>query len=217
MADNDSRQGKAYFDRAILEWTAKVHAPHDAGLQRAFDAPERHGLPPIQVAPSEGKLLEVLLRLAQAKTVVELGTLAGYSTLRLARALPAGGKVYSLESDVAHANIARANVEAAGLTDTVEVLVGKALDVLPALEAKGPFCAVFIDADKENYDRYGRWAAKHVRKGGLLLGDNAFLFEELLHDTPRAQAMRRFHEEAVAAFDTVCIPTPDGLLLGVKR
>ncbi len=217
MADNDSRQGKSYFNKAILDWTAAVHAPHDAGLQQAFDAPARHGLPPIQVAPSEGKLLELLLRLAQARTVVELGTLAGYSTLRLARALPAGGKVYSLESDPRHAAIARDNVAAAGLSAKVEVLEGKALDVLPSLEAKGPFCAVFIDADKENYDRYGRWAAAHVRTGGLLLGDNAFLFEELLDDTPRALAMRRFHEEARAAFDTVCIPTPDGILLGVKR
>lgn len=217
MADDDSRQGRSYFTREILQWTARVHAPHDAGLQRAFDAPAQHGLPAIQVAESEGKLLELLLRLVQARRVVEVGTLAGYSTLRLARALPPDGKVYSIELDPKHAGIARANARAAGLEDRVDVRVGKALDVLPTLEDLGPFCAVFIDADKENYDRYGRWAARHVRPGGLLLGDNAFLFQELLDDTPRAQAMRRFHEEARAAFDTVCIPTPDGILLGVKR
>jgi caffeoyl-CoA O-methyltransferase len=103
------------------------------------------------------------------------------------------------------------------VANKVEVLVGAGLQVLPSLERHGPFDAVFIDADKENYDGYGRWAARHLRPGGLLLGDNAYLFGELLADDARAAAMRRFHEEAAAAFDTTCIPTPDGLLLGIRR
>jgi caffeoyl-CoA O-methyltransferase len=177
----------------------------------------RAGMPSIQVAPSEGKLLELLLRMVGATKVVELGTLAGYSAIRLARALPADGRLWTIELDTAHAEVARARVAAAGLSSRVEVCVGRGVDVLPTLEAHGPFCAVFIDADKESYDVYGRWAARHVRKGGVLLGDNSFLFGQLLDDSPRAAVMRRFHEEARAAFDTVNIPTPDGLLLGLKR
>jgi caffeoyl-CoA O-methyltransferase len=217
MADTESRAGLVYFTRALLDWTTQCHAPHDEALQRAFDAPKAHGLPAIQLAPSEARLTELLLRLAGARRVVEVGTLAGYSALRLARGLPADGHVHTIESDAKHAEVARDVIAAAGESDRITVHVGPALEVLPTLEAHGPFCGVFIDADKENYDAYGRWAARHVRPGGLLLGDNVFLFSHLLDDSPRAAAMRRFHEEARAHFDTVCIPTPDGLLLGIKR
>lgn len=217
MADSDSRSGQTYFTGKILDWCDATHAPHDEGLMHAFEAPARSGLPAIQVAPSEGKLLELLLRLAGAKKVVEVGTLAGYSAIRLARALPADGKVWTIEFDPRHAAVAKDSIAKAGLSSKVEVCIGRGVDVLPTLEQFGPFCAVFIDADKETYDVYGRWAARHVRSGGLLLGDNSFLFSTLLDDLPRAAVMRRFHEEARQAFDTVNIPTPDGLLLGLKR
>ncbi len=217
MADAASRTGRTYFTGPLLEWCDQVHAPHDEALQRAYDAPTAAGMPPIHVAPSEGKLLELLLRMVGAKKVVELGTLAGYSAIRMARALPEGGKVWSIEFDERHAEVARTSIARAGLSGTIEVCVGRGVDVLPTLEAHGPFCAVFIDADKESYDVYGRWAAAHVRQGGLLLGDNSFFFANLLHDTPVAAAMRRFHEEARAVFETVNVPTPDGLLVGVKR
>lgn len=217
MADNDSRAGLVYFTRELLDWTTKVHAPHDAALQQAFDAPAAHGMPAIQLAPSEAKLTELLLRLAGARKVVEVGTLAGFSALRLARALPPDGEVHTIEFDPKHAAVAREVIEQAGESKRITVHVGRGVDVLPTLEAKGPFCGIFIDADKESYDLYGRWAAKHLRKGGLLLGDNVFLFNQLLEDSPRAAAMRRFHEEAKQHFDTVCIPTPDGMLLGVRR
>ncbi|MCA2980865.1 MAG: O-methyltransferase [Myxococcaceae bacterium] len=217
MADANSRSGQVYFDGRVLDWCDQTHAPHDAGLARAFAAPERAGMPPIHVAPSEGKLLELLLRMVGARRVVELGTLAGYSALRLARALPPDGRLWTVELDARHADVAREVVAAAELSSKVEVCVGRGVDVLPSLEAHGPFCAVFIDADKEAYDVYGRWAARHVRPGGLLLGDNSFLFGELLADSPRAAVMRRFHEEARAHFDTVNVPTPDGLLVGLRR
>jgi caffeoyl-CoA O-methyltransferase len=113
--------------------------------------------------------------------------------------------------------VARRSLADAGLGDRVEVLEGAALEVLERLAPQGPFDAVFIDADKGNYDRYGRWARHHLRPGGLLLGDNAYFFGRLLEDSAEAAAMRRFHEEAAQAFDTVCMPTPDGLLLGIKR
>ena len=217
MADSDSRKGSPYSTPELLEYLEKLHAPHDAALAQAFEAPARDGLPAIQVAPSEGKMLELMLRMIGAKKVVEVGTLAGYSTIRLGRALPPGGKVWSLELDEKHARVARRNLEAAGVAERSEVLVGAALEVLPKLEAHGPFDAVFIDADKERYDAYGRWAAKHTRPGGLLLGDNAYYFGKLMEDSEAAKAMRRFHEEATAAFDTVCVPTPDGMLLGVRK
>ncbi len=217
VADPDSRAGQRYTTPEILDWVARVHAPHDAALARAFDAPEKHDMPAIQLGPSEGKTLELLLKLAGARRVVEIGTLAGYSAIRAARALPAEGHVHSVEFDPKHARVARENVAAAGLAGRITVHEGRALDVLPGLVPFGPFDAVFIDADKANYDRYGRWAAGNTRPGGLLVGDNAFLFGRLLEDSPEAAAMRRFHEEARENFDTVCLPTPDGMLLGVRR
>lgn len=217
MADTDSRAGLVYFTRALLDWTTQLHAPHDAALQQAFDAPGKHGMPAIQLAPSEARLTELLLKLAGAKKVVEVGTLAGYSAVRMARALPADGELHTIEFDPRHAEVARDVIAQAGESKRVHVHVGAGVDVLPTLEGRGPFCGIFIDADKESYDLYGRWAAKHLRPGGLLIGDNVFLFSQLLDDTPKAAAMRRFHEEAKQHFDTVCIPTPDGLLLGIKR
>jgi caffeoyl-CoA O-methyltransferase len=217
MADNDSRAGLVYFTRELLDWTTQLHASNDPALQQAFDAPSKHGMPAIQLAPSEARLTELLLKLAGAKKVVEVGTLAGYSALRMARALPPDGEVHTIEYDARHAEVAREVIAAANETKRVHVYVGRGVDVLPTLEAKGPFDGIFIDADKESYDLYGRWAAKHLRKGGVLIGDNVFLFSQLLEDSPRAAAMRRFHEEAKAHFDTVCIPTPDGLLLGIKK
>lgn len=218
MADDASRTGATYLTSEILSYVAGLHAPHDPALQAAFDAPGRHAMPAVQVGPSEGKLLGVLLRLVGARSVVEIGTLAGYSALHLARAVGPDGKVFCLESNEAHARVARENLAAAGLAGVAEVLVGPALETLPSIAAHGPFDAVFIDADKANYDAYGRWAAANVRPGGLLLGDNAFFFGNLLDPAdPAAAAMRRFHEEAPAHFDSVCIATPDGLLLGVRR
>jgi caffeoyl-CoA O-methyltransferase len=217
MADEESRAGLSYATREILDWLARVHAPHDAGLARAFDAPSLHGMPAIQLGASEAKAVALLLRLAGARKVVEVGTLAGYSALAMARALPADGHVWTVENDPKHAHVARENLAAAGLASKVTVLEGAGLDVLPTLESLGPFDAVFIDADKRNYDRYGRWAAQNVRKGGLMIGDNAFLFGRLLEDSEEGAAMRRFHEEARETFDTVCLPTLDGMLLGVRR
>ena len=166
---------------------------------------------------SEGKLLTLLLRLAGAKKVVEFGTLAGYSAIRMAQALPPDGHLWTLELDEKHAAVARQNLATAGLSGRVEVLVGPAIQTMPRLEAEGPFDAVFLDADKGRYDIYGRWAATNLRPGGLLLVDNAYYFGQLMDGSQEAIAVRRCHEEAARAFDTVCIPTPDGFLLGIKK
>lgn len=217
MADRDSRTGARYAGPDILEWTARVHAPHDDGLERAYRAPEDRGLMAIQIGPSEGRALELLVRLIEGRRVVEIGTLAGYSALWLARAVGAQGQVWTIESDSAAADLARENIEAAGMADRVKVCVGKAQEVLPELEGQGPFDAVFVDADKKHYDWYGAWAGANLRPGGLLIGDNAYLFGKLLDDSEDAAAMRRFHEDTTRVFDSVCLPTPDGLLVGVRR
>jgi predicted O-methyltransferase YrrM len=217
MADKDSRAGLSYATREILDWLAATHAPHDSALARAFDAPAAHGMPAIQLGPSEAKAVALFLKLALARKVVEVGTLAGYSALVMARALPADGHVWTIEFDPSHARVARENVAAAGELGRITVLEGAGLAVLPTLDALGPFDAVFVDADKRNYDAYGRWAARNLRRGGLLIGDNAFLFGRLLEDSEEAAAMRRFHVEAAETFDTACLPTLDGLLVGVKR
>jgi caffeoyl-CoA O-methyltransferase len=217
VADVDSRAGARYATPEVFEWVNRVHAPHDGALAAAFTAPERSGMPAIQVGPSEGKLLTMLLSLIGARRVVEIGTLAGYSAIRIARALPEDGRLFTIEFDQKHAAVARTVIEASDVSGRVTLVEGAALDVLPSLEEYGPFDAVFIDADKGNYDAYGRWAGTNLRPGGLLLGDNAYLFGRLLEENEEAAAMRRFHEEARRSFETVCIPTPDGLLLGVKR
>jgi caffeoyl-CoA O-methyltransferase len=215
MADKDSREGKRYQTAEIIKYVNDTHAGHDNALAQAFAVPE--GIPAIQVGPSEGKLLYLLLKLANAKQVVEVGTLVGYSAIHMARALPADGHLYSIEFDPKHADVARKNIERAGLADRITVHVGSGIDVLPTLEQHGPFDAVFIDADKQSYDKYGQWATQQLRKGGLVLGDNAYLFGELLDDSDRGRAMRAFHEHVAKTCESVCMPTPDGLVVGIKR
>lgn len=215
MADNTSRAGERYTSPEILDYVSGVHARHDDALAHAFAVPA--GVPAIQVGPSEGKLLGLLVRLAGATKIVEVGTLVGYSAIHMARALPAGGRLWTIEFEPRHAELARANIAAAGVADRVTVHVGAGRDVLPTLAPHAPVDLVFIDADKVNYDFYGRWALEHLRKGGLVVGDNAYLFGELLDDSDRGRAMRAFHELVASACDSVCVPTPDGLVVGIKR
>lgn len=215
MADKDSRAGERYTTPAILDWVAEVHTPQDDGLARAFATPEH--VPAIMVGPAEGKLLALLCRLAGVNRAVEVGTLLGYSAIHIARALPPGGHLWTIEYEAEHADLAEANLAAAGVGDRVSVLRGAGVDVLPSLDALAPFDAVFLDADKVSYPHYARWALAHLRTGGLVLGDNAYLFGELMDDSDRGRAMREFHQLVAAACDSVCIPTPDGLVLGIKR
>ena len=215
MADSTSRAGHGYSTAAIVDWCNQVHVPHDAGLARAFAVPD--GVPAIMVGPSDGKLLGLLARLAAPRRAIEVGTLLGYSTIHLARGLAPGGRLWTIEFDPRHAELARANLAAAGLAEQVEVCVGAGVEVLPTLEPHGPFDLVFVDADKVSYDHYARWALTHLRPGGLLIGDNAYLFGELLAATDRGRAMRDFHQLVAASCDSVCIPTGEGLVVGVKR
>ena len=145
------------------------------GADAALDATQRDasdaGLPAISVSAAQGKFLHLLARIAGAKRILEIGTLAGYSTIWLARALPPGGRLVSLEFDSKHADVARANVARANLSSVVEIRVGRAIDSLPALAGE-PFDFVFIDADKPSTPEYFEWALKLTRKGGIVVVDN---------------------------------------------
>jgi caffeoyl-CoA O-methyltransferase len=218
MADIDSRTGKVYATPQIFDWLAQTHAPHDAALELAFTAPERTGLPAIQLGASEAKLLTLLVRLTGARRIVEVGTLAGYSGICLARGLPEGGMLYTIDHDEKAVDVARASFEAAGVSDRVRIVHADGPVGLASIAAEGPFDLMFVDADKARYDVYGQWATKNLRPGGMLIGDNAFFFGNLLDpDNSSAAAMRRFHEEMAASYDSVCIPTPDGMAVGILR
>ena len=159
-----------------------LFAPSDAALEAAVARARAARMPEIQVSAGQGKFLYLLAKLVGARRILELGTLGGYSTIWLARALPEGGRLVTLEFSEAHAKVARENIAGAGLTGKVEVVVGAALDTLPMLAARGepPFDMVFIDADKGNYAAYLDWCVKLTRSGGLILADNVIRAGEVL-------------------------------------
>jgi predicted O-methyltransferase YrrM len=188
---------------AVDDYVSALLAPHDPALEAALEASAEAGLPPIQVSPPQGKLLELLARTIEAKTVLELGTLGGYSTIWLARALAPGGRMVTLEADPHYAEVARENVARAGLSDRVELRVGRALEALPKLHAEGagPFDLTFIDADKENSPAYFVWAVEHSRPGSLIVVDNVVrdgTLAEADSDDPKVLAQRRLHEQIAA-------------------
>ena len=146
----------------------------DAALTATLEASNAAGLPHINVADNQGKLLMLLARTQGARNILEIGTLGGYSTIWLARALPADGRLVTLEAVPTHAKVARENIERAGLGNIVEVRLGRALDTLPQLaaEGRGPFDFIFIDADKSGYPEYFQWSLKLSRRGTVIVADN---------------------------------------------
>lgn len=207
------------MDDKLERYVTELFAAEDPILSkiRARHAAEK--LPPINVSPEEGKLLHVLLLTIQAKRVLEIGSLGGYSGVWLARALPAGGELTTIEKDPKHAKVAREAFDMAKLHGRVRLIEGAALDVLPTLHPG--FDAVFIDADKEPLPTYFEWGMKLLRRGGLLLCDNAFFHGAAVDPTdrsPDALGVRAFNE--LAARDprlvATIIPVRDGLVVGVK-
>ena len=176
-----------------------LFVPPDPALDGALQASESAGLPPISVSPGQGKLLHLLARGMGARRILEIGTLGGYSTIWLARALPPGGRIVTLEFDRKHAEVARANIARAGLSDIVEIRIGRALDTLPRLAAdgSGPFDLIFIDADKEGYPDYLPWSLKLARVGTLIIADNVVrggAVADAKNRDPLIQGVRRFNE-----------------------
>jgi predicted O-methyltransferase YrrM len=190
-----SQEQWSAVDRYVTDMLFAPDSALEAVLQASTDA----GLPAISVSPPLGKLLHLLALSHGARTILEIGTLGGYSTIWLARALPAGGRLLTLEYEPKHAQVAAANFARAGVADRIELRVGAALETLPqiAAEKRGPFDLIFIDADKENYPGYWEWALKLSRAGTLIIADNVVRQGEVVDPNstdPRVQAVRRLHE-----------------------
>jgi len=184
---------------AVDQYLSDLLLPSDPALASALQASADAGLPAISVSPTQGKLLHLLARAQGARHILELGTLGGYSAIWLARALPADGRLVTLEFEPKHAEVARANLVRAGVADRVELLVGAALETLPQLAAagRGPFDFIFIDADKENYPGYWEWALKLARRGTTIVADNVVrkgAVADPASEDPAVQAVRRLCE-----------------------
>ena len=201
------------------DYLAALFAPEDATLLALREEADRSGLPPISISPDEGRLLQVLLRAVGARRVLEVGTLGGYSAIWMARALPPDGKLLSLEIEPNHAEFARRHLARAGVADRVEVRVGRALDLLPALDGER-FDAIFLDADKEPLPTYFEWALRLLRPGGLLIADNALWGGRVLDDRvddDATRAVREFNRRLATdpRVTGIVVPTHDGVGIGV--
>jgi predicted O-methyltransferase YrrM len=184
---------------AVDQYIANLFVPPDPALDEALKASAAADLPAISVTPNLGKLLMILAQIHGARNILEIGTLGGYSTIWLARALPKGGRLITLEAEQKHAEIARANIARAGLNDVVEVIVGKALETLPKLAAKGagPFDLIFIDADKPSNPDYFAWALKLSRPGSVIIIDNVVrdgAVIDAVSEDASVQGVRRMNE-----------------------
>jgi predicted O-methyltransferase YrrM len=188
---------------AVDSYIADLFLVPDPALEAALASSAAAGLPAISVSPTQGKLLHMLARVQGARRILEIGTLGGYSTIWLARALPADGRLISLEVDPKHAEVARANIARAGLANVVEIRLGSALDTLPKLvsEGRGPFDLIFIDADKPGYADYLKWSLKLARKGTLIIADNVVrkgAVADPESTDENVQGIRKFNEALAA-------------------
>ncbi len=210
---------------AVDRYVADRLIPSDRVLEAALEASAAAGLPAINVAPTQGKLLQLLARMVNARAILEIGTLGGYSTIWLARALPPNGRLVTIELDPKHAEVARANIERAGLSDNVDLRVGRALDVLPRIAAEGlaPFDFFFIDADKQSNAAYVEWALKLARAGSVIVVDNVVRGGAVVDSTSSdssVQGVRRLMDLLAneprldaTAIQTVGLKGYDGLLI----
>ncbi len=174
-------------------------APSDSALEAALKASKAARLPQISVTPNQGKLLQILARAVKARRILEVGTLGGYSTIWLARALPKNGRLISLEADPKHAMVARGNIERAGLSKVVEIRLGRAQETLPQVlrQHLGPFDLTFIDADKRGYPEYFVWALKLSHPGSLIVADNVIrdgAVADPRSKDPNVRAIRQFNK-----------------------
>lgn len=188
---------------AVDQYLTAQHGLDDAVLQSTLAASSAAGLPQIQVSATQGKMLHLLARMQGARHILEIGTLGGYSTLWLARALPADGRLVTLEFDPKHAEVARANFARAGIEKLIDLRVGAALETLPQLvqEGAGPFDFIFIDADKDNYPGYFEWSLRLSRPGTLIIADNVVRQGGVIdpdHPDVRVQGVRRFLDMVAA-------------------
>jgi predicted O-methyltransferase YrrM len=214
-------------------WTSVDHyitdtlLPPDAVLDAAVEASDAAGLPSIQVSAAQGRLLEIIARVQGASRILEIGTLGGYSTIWMARALPSDGALITIEIDPKHAAVAQANIARAGLGDRVEILVGNAREILPDLARReaAPFDMTFIDADKASIPVYFEWAMKMSRPGSLILVDNVVREGAVIEaesEDASVQGVRRLNEMMAAdprvkatVIQTVGVKGHDGLAIAL--
>ena len=212
---------------AVEAYYADLLVRPDVALEAALEASDAAGLPTIAIAPNVGKLLNLMARAMGARRILEIGTLGGYSTIWLARALPADGQLLTLDFDPKHTKVARGNIERAGLARLVEQREGPALDTMAQLVEAGeaPFDFIFIDADKESYTEYLDWSLKLSRPGTMIVADNvvrAGKIGDAASTDPLVQGIRRFNEALAAeprlsatAIQTVGVKGYDGLAIAV--
>ncbi|MCY3548043.1 MAG: O-methyltransferase [Gemmatimonadetes bacterium] len=210
------------LDHDALDLYVQRHfSGEDAVLREIRRRADEAGMPRIQLPPATARAVHVLVRAAGARRVLEVGTLAGYSAVWIARALPSHGELITIEINADHAAVARESVEAAGLSDRVDIRVGDAVAVMSGLGPDGSFDVVFLDADKERYTTYLEMAAGLLRPGGLLMADNAFWAGRVLDpdSDELAAQLDRFNRvvSADTRFDATILPVGDGLLLAVRR
>jgi predicted O-methyltransferase YrrM len=211
----------------VDQYIGNLLGHEDDALKTAIKAIDAAGIPQISVTANQGKFLQVLAKLVNAKKILEVGTLGGYSTIWMARALPANGKLITLEIDRAHADVALQNFKNAGVDDKIELRLGPALETLPALlqENAGPFDMIFIDADKPPYPEYFDWALKLSRPGTLIIADNVIREGKVLdenHPDDKVQGVHRLNKilsgnEKVTAtiLQTVGAKEHDGMAIAV--
>lgn len=216
MSDLSSLVTAEHF-RYIAERTTR----EDDLLRSLKQAAVAEGIPSIWISPEQASFMQILLKLSKAREVVEVGTLAGYSAIVMARALPENGRVRTIEIEAKHADFARRWIAKSDVADRIQVSLGAGMDVLPAFAADSADVA-FLDADKGSYPKYLAECLRIVRKGGLMLVDNAFAFGQLFAQTPKDKevgAIRAFNEIMAkeSRLQSVIVPIGDGLWVGVKR
>lgn len=209
------------YNDELSQYITDLFTSQDDNLSQIRENIPKKGLPAISIRPEEGKFLQFLISAMGAKKVVEIGTLGGYSGVWLARGLPPGGKLITLEKDPKHAKVAQEHFDLTGVSDIVEIRVGDAHQILRDLTLEGPFDFVFVDADKSGYSTYLKWALENLRVGGVIAAHNAFgggsVIDSRAQDTA-TNDIRDFNRQIAEEPRLVCtiFPAGDGTALGVK-
>lgn len=223
--DQKKSNERSYHGSPQKSYISSIYGGEEKILQNVKKSIEEKGLRKINIDEYEGRMLEFLITLCNARKIVEIGTLAGYSTIWLARALPEGGKIYTFESEKNAYDIAKANFEEYKNRNKIELIFGNAHEKLSDIEDKGPFDATFIDAEKRGYPKYLDWAENNIRKDGLIIADNTFLKgavydDNLLNEKNEKQvaAMKEFNRRLADKnkYSSIILPTEEGLSVAKK-
>ena len=214
---------------SVDQYISQLFHDEDDCLKATEESIIQSGIPQISVSPNQGKFLHILAKLCNAETILEMGTLGGYSTIWMARALPGNGKLVTLEIDKKHADVAQQNFYRCGLAEKIEIRLGKAIDILPQLKAEGagPFDMIFIDADKPPYTEYFKWALQLSRPGTLIIADNVIREGKvLLGEDPdeMVSGVKRFNkflsqctDVTATIFQTVGAKEHDGMAIAIVK